>query len=329
MNTFPTLTFIFARQKNKPMNIRRAVLLIVAVCISFILNAQDTLPKFSATTKGNNRVVISWTNNYKYVSQISIQRSTDSTKNFKTILTVPDPSVPQNGFVDAKAPANNLFYRLFIVMDSGRYVFTQSKRPFWDTARITGSNTDPILSPVNGNKQVEISKDIQKSETNKLREKVAEAVQPQVSTPPVKIAEPEKFFVIIKKDSLIGSINEKQFKRFRDSVVNRTKDTILFKSLDTIQIKPFVPKEIYRPSKYVYTEKDGHVAIALPGAESKKYLVKFYEDNNHFLFEVKKIKESFMFLDKSNFLHSGWFRFELFEDGKLIEKHRFFIPREF
>jgi len=34
-------------------------------------------------------------------------------------------------------------------------------------------------------------------------------------------------------------------------------------------------------------------------------------------------------LDKANFLHAGWFRFELYENGQLKEKHRFYIPKDF
>ncbi len=308
------------------MGKRSFYLLIITVLSGFLANAQDTLPNFSATTRENNRVVISWTNNYKYVSQISIQRSTDSLKNFKTILTVPDASVPQNGFVDSKAPANNLFYRIFIVLDSGRYVFTKSKRAFWDTAVVKKPVDDLNQMAVNGSKQVIVSKELDKTETEALKEKIVEANKPAPVTP---VVVPEKFFVVLRNDSLVGSINQKNYKQFRDSVVTKTRDTILFKTVDTIQIKPFVPKVVYKPSKYIYTEKDGNVAIALPDAAQKKYLVKFYEDNMDFLFEVRKVKESFMYLDKANFQHSGWFRFELLEDGKLVEKHRFYIPKEF
>ncbi|MBS1565305.1 MAG: hypothetical protein JST39_13005, partial [Bacteroidetes bacterium] len=50
--------------------------------------AQDTLPRFTLLNKGNGRIIVSWTNPYKdKVHQLSIQRSTDSLRNFKTILT--------------------------------------------------------------------------------------------------------------------------------------------------------------------------------------------------------------------------------------------------
>ena len=61
----------------------------------------------------------------------------------------------------------------------------------------------------------------------------------------------------------------------------------------------------------------------------KKYTIKFFEDDDTFLFEIKEIKDASLLMDKSNFYHSGWFRSELYDNGKLVEKNRFFIPKEF
>src|ERR1700754_31187 len=95
--------------------------------------AQNPLPEFSVTTRGNGKVIIGWYNAYPKVTQISIQRSYDSLRNYKTILTVPDPSIPQNGFVDTKAPTEFQYYRLFIVLDSGKYLFTRPRKAILDT----------------------------------------------------------------------------------------------------------------------------------------------------------------------------------------------------
>src|SRR5580704_18456410 len=100
---------------------RTAVILVLSLLFSAILRAQDTLPRFSATARGTGKILISWHNNYPVVTQISIQRSTDSLRNFTTLLTVPDPTLPENGAVDNKAPYPNFFYRLFIVFDHGQY----------------------------------------------------------------------------------------------------------------------------------------------------------------------------------------------------------------
>jgi hypothetical protein len=79
----------------------------------------------------------------------------------------------------------------------------------------------------------------------------------------------------------------------------------------------------------VYTNKDGYLFVNLPDAARKKYHIKFYEEDDSFLFELKNIKEPALTLDKANFMHAGWFKFELYNDEKLIEKNRFYLSKEF
>lgn len=82
----------------------------------------------------------------------------------------------------------------------------------------------------------------------------------------------------------------------------------------------------WKPSNYIYTTADGNVNIKLPEALKKKYLVKFYEPTGVFLFEVEHVQEPFLIMEKAIFMHAGWFNFEIFEDGKLLEKWNLFIP---
>lgn len=87
-------------------------------------------------------------------------------------------------------------------------------------------------------------------------------------------------------------------------------------------------KTWFVPSKRVYTGKDNNVIIALPDAEKKKYSIKFFEEDNSLLFELKKIPEPWLTLDKVNFLHAGLFNFEIYCDGVLMEKHKIYIPKD-
>src|SRR5205814_6560322 len=127
----------------------------------------------------------SWVNAYKAVSQISIQRSKDSLKGFSTVITVPDPTALQNGFVDSKASDMCQFYRLFIVLDSGKFVFTSSRRPFWDTIRIPGNK--PAAENA---KRVVIAESVTPKQAEEIKEKL------QTATTPKQQPEPEKFFII-------------------------------------------------------------------------------------------------------------------------------------
>jgi hypothetical protein len=277
-------------------------LFIVLCLLGLSSAAQDTLPRFSIVNRGKERIIISWTNPYgAQIKQVSIQRSFDSLKNFKTILTVPDPTVPQNGYVDAKATNDHMYYRLYILLDSGRYSFSRSKRP------VTDNSVAVVTQPTGTTSRGVIPIDSLSKQAEKI----------------------ERIIYVKKHDTLIGGIPESNLKRFRDSINFTTKDTIYMKSPDTAVVRVFIPKELYRPSRFVFTEKDGNIRIALPDAGRHKYTIKFFEEDLSEAFEVKQISETVLFLDKSNFHHSGWFSFELYEDGKLKERHKLFVPKDF
>lgn len=230
-------------------------LLIFSCCVGKDVMAQDTLPKFSIRNIGNNRIVMGWVNKFETIRQISIQRSFDSLSNYKTILTVADPTTPENGYVDTKAANDHMFYRLYIVFDKGSYIFSSPRRPVLDTmvkkfmnSKVEGANLwVPIVDSVNG---LSIS-------NNRIR-----------------------------SDTWIAS-------------------------------------------RYIYTSRDGYIKISLPEALEKKYNIKFFTNENEFLFELKDVKEKEFKLEKSNFYRAGWFKFEMYEDGVLKEKNKFYLPKEF
>lgn len=224
----------------------------VAAACFFSIDAaaqQDTLPNFSVKNAGGNRVIVGWFNTMADMKQISIQRSHDSLRNYKTILSVADPKAIQNGFVDTQAPNDHMYYRIFYVVGDGMYFFTAAKKPVIDTTRATTGVQFDNQIPTNGTGVV-------------------------------------KETAVVKQPS-------------------------------------------YVPSFYVYTKNDGNVFLNLPNAGKDDYRIKFFTESGTLLFEIKDIKETGVVLDKANFHRSGWYHFELFKDDKVIEKHRFFIPKSF
>jgi hypothetical protein len=298
----------------------RLVLFFICLSLTATVAAQDTLPKFSAVLKNNGKVIISWHNNFQSVTQISIQRSFDSLKNFTSFLTVPDPSIPQNGFVDSKASDKKMYYRLFIVLGNGSYIFSKSRRPSSDVINVSENETEE-------NKEIKLKNDEQRIVYQNNKNNNRALAPSKLNSAP--LVEVESTIFIKRNDSLIGQISGKTLKKFRDSVLNKTKDTLAFVDADTILIRSFVPKEVYKISNYVFAAKDGNINISLPDATTKKYSVKFLEIDSSPLFDIKEIKDVFLIVDKTNFIHSGWFRFELYENGKLKEKNRLFIPKDF
>jgi hypothetical protein len=90
------------------------------------------------------------------------------------------------------------------------------------------------------------------------------------------------------------------------------------------------PKVIpFAPSLYVFTNRDGNISVALPDEEKKKFSIKFFDESKTLLFELKDLKERNFKIDKTDFYHAGWFYFELYEEGRLLEKHKFYLEKDF
>jgi len=321
---------------------RTANLLFITLFFSAILRGQDTLPHFSATARGPGKILISWRNNYPIINQISIQRSTDSLRNFTTLLTVPDPTLPANGVVDNKAPNPNFYYRLFIVLDGGKYLFTSSQRPRSNTtgSDVAGKDKEAGKDNKDNGKDNDDQSDFAPSKMANPRIVFADPArnsQPATIKGPSSIhGTPEMQDIPIsatifvrRGDSLLGSVSGRQILTFRDSLLKYTKDTIVFINEDTLLIKPFVPIEVFKVSAFVFTGKYGNIHVFLPEADKRHYAVRFFDETNKLLFELTEIKDSQLILDKTNFQHAGWFRFELYDGTVLKEKNKFFIPKEF
>ena len=93
-------------------------------------------------------------------------------------------------------------------------------------------------------------------------------------------------------------------------------------------IEPPAKPTITYPSSLIFTAKDNNVIIHLSETASRKYSVKFYDETEKLLFEIKRIKEDYLIIEKVNFVHTGWFNFEIYEDGELLEKNKFQITKE-
>jgi hypothetical protein len=75
------------------------------------------------------------------------------------------------------------------------------------------------------------------------------------------------------------------------------------------------------PPSFLHTpQNDNHVKEKIWNAKS--WVI-------NFLFELKPVKETALTLDKANFYRAGWYLFELFNDEKLVERHKFYLSKEF
>lgn len=283
----------------------------IVLCVVFIglskAIAQDTLPNFTTRYLAKNKVQVSWINPFDKMVQLVVQRSFDSTKYFRSIFSSQSPWLPQNGFVDNNVPIGyKVYYRVQYVFEGGAYFFTKSKSPSnYESIKVTPVNNDDEDEPKTNKKK--------DSSTNETKKPI---------TRYIKIYK-------VNKDSLIATIEYKDYKRYRDSINKITKDTIQRTyDDDEIIIKPFVPKPVWKASTHIFTNEKGFIRIILPLAKQRKYRIVFFEENNEELFQIKHVKETDLVLDKSNFYKAAWYFFELYEDEKLVEKNKFYVSKD-
>ncbi|MFN5021116.1 MAG: hypothetical protein ACK5GP_05640, partial [bacterium] len=94
------------------------------------------------------------------------------------------------------------------------------------------------------------------------------------------------------------------------------------------KIEDNINENVFSPSGLIFTNIEGNLIIALPDANKKKFTLRVFMEDGTPIFHMKNIKEPQLLIDRSNFLHSGWFKYDLYENEKLREQNKFFIPPE-
>lgn len=259
---------------------RAIYLLLFFLLIGITSNAQDSLPNFSLKLI-SNKVSISWINPYPNLVQLTIQRSYDSSKNYRTIFSTQSPELPQNGYIDKNyVPGLKAWYRIFYMKAGGEYTFTNSK----------STDSKPVVYVYTADLP-----------TNNIND----------------------VFKIFKNDSLLTELTLLQYRRFRDSITIRTKDTLTINKQNEVIIKPFIAKPLWKPSANIYTDEKTNIIISLADFSSHKYHIRFLDSTGQLLFQIRQIKDSYLILDKANFIKTGWVYFELLDGEALIEKNKF------
>lgn len=258
---------------SKQTLIARLLLLQLFVAAVQPAAAQDSLPRFTLQER-NGMVIIGWINPFSDLSELVIQRSPDSTKGFKSIVSMPDPRAVSNGFLDRKVDAARHYYRIFYIRDGLRYEFT------------------PALKAM-------------KSENNLGKETVSLTTDGPATA---------------KATSPATDMNGNAYA----AMTRANRNDLKVGSQSRIEAQ--LPDEIFTPSALIFTNKEGNLIVALPDAGKRKYSLKVFTEERMLLFDMKQISEAQLLVDRSNFFHSGWFRYELYEGEKLKEQNRFFIP---
>ena len=86
--------------------------------------------------------------------------------------------------------------------------------------------------------------------------------------------------------------------------------------------------ETWTPSTKIFTSQDSHVIINLRDAATEKYTVKFFRMDGSFLFEIAHVPDEMIILEKVNFIRAGWYNFEIYRNGLIVEKNRVLVPQD-
>lgn len=103
------------------------------------------------------------------------------------------------------------------------------------------------------------------------------------------------------------------------------------KEEDLIPARKFHPRRApvgFVSNKFVFTDKDNNLVISLPDAEKENFSLRFFDPKEKLILEIKKITEPYLVAEKVNFIHTGWFYYQLYNDGILLDKYKFYIGKE-
>lgn len=85
------------------------------------------------------------------------------------------------------------------------------------------------------------------------------------------------------------------------------------------------PAMTYTYSGIVRHEKNGDIVITVPAQAFGRCKIRFLDEKEELLFEIRQIRDSLLIVEKYNFGHAGLFRYELYLDNCLAEKSSFRI----
>jgi hypothetical protein len=303
-------------------------------CIASRTWAQNSSVDFSITDRGNGKLQINWNNPYENCIQFSVQKSFDSLKYFQTIFSAQSPALPKNGFVyNSGNPEVKIYFRIFYVLQAGDYFFTKSKS--FSAIKIRSNETEPSTIIASSEPEEIRIEDIPfLSRKRRVNSDIITANEQNLKTSTVNttIAPVERRFINVyqrRKDTLLQILTYADYKKFKDSISSKTKDTLYAINKYDVILMPFVPKYVWKPSALIFTNHNGYISIHIAQAKQHHYKILFLEEDGSLLFEIVHLKEPELVLDKSNFIHGGWFHFEIYEDGKLLEKNKVFLDKEF
>ena len=253
----------------------------------------QSLPSFQAiAVKGST--TISWNAPSEKLTLLVIQKSLDSLNGFKSIASMPDPNTPGNGYVDKNNIDLNYYYRIFYAGSNGKYYFSDAKKAYLKLDQ-------PIVHPI----------------------PTADHVKPVLL-----IENKDPAIPVMPAVSSIDTLASIAKKELIESVIPPKEDTINTGFHIHLITEKIEQESNLTTHPFLFVSKDNHLMLILPETHKRKFQLQVWKEDGTHVFNMKNIKDAQLLIDKSNFIYSGWFTYEISEGERLKEKGKFFIPAD-
>ena len=273
--------------------------------------AQPTLPDIAGTAD-KGVVLLSWNCQYSGIKAISVMRSADSESNYANIGYVKKLAQGVQAYVDGHPAPGKNYYKLSIVFKSGLTWSSNHCGVYIDKSILESSK---VLLPANDSLQHYIvtadqdpckTANTTKSETSG---KPADAANKST-------AKTEAGNTVVAKQRICISFGPDTTQPDLTPRRDSSKVLLQHKAITISFDDPEAYPSTFIKSRFIFTDVlSGHVNMNLPDdVSTHHYSVKFYDQKNHMIVDVPKIKAAKSIIDKRNFQHKELYKFILRKD---------------
>ncbi|MBA3829456.1 MAG: hypothetical protein H0X33_11010 [Taibaiella sp.] len=286
------------------------LLLALLITFSTTVYAQPKLPDIAAGMQ-QGLIILTWDCQYDGIKSIAMQRSSDSLHNYSTVGYVRATKKGLQAFVDGHPLPGNNWYQLYILFGSGLTWNSNRLRIHVDSSVLLNQTmvlppndslqkilitTEPSNQPVKSRSGIVVNIDSNGSGMQETKGGT------QINMDAIKTTASSNSF----PDAMKTTTSSEPGKSIRISIES-----------EPLQLNPYS----YIKSKYVYTNPlTGHINLDVPYIKEHHYAVKFYDEKNNLIFDVPRLMESPVIIDKRNFQRKGLYRFELIRDRSEFER---------
>lgn len=253
------------------------------------------MPDMIGVTQGGMNV-ITWTSQYDGIKSIAMQRSQDSVHNFATIGYVKNLKKGPQAFIDGHPNPGKNWYRLYIVFSSDLTWYSNNLKLMVDSAQLLQQK----VLPPNDSLQKYASK------VSTTGDFTSGTVSSTVATSPTTAA----------GTTTPGGTSVSPASTAAPTKPASTTPVIKVPTIGGDAVDP----SVYIKSQYVFTNPfTGHVNIEIPEAKKHSYSIAFFDQKDRRIFEIPRISEPSIIVDKRNFQKKGLYKFELLKDKEKLE----------